>query len=158
MSNDNLEGPHPAWPGFTGMSHECYLHLASLAEGWLLELRPTPEVLGIASSWRQPRGDEARAIYVVVNGEGNCCYVGQTRPSNKSENVAALRLRQHLREPSKRENWSSYWVIPLRAETPDSFVNLLERRVALRLMVPLRHRAARRAPSRPRRPPRVIQQ
>jgi hypothetical protein len=128
------------WSGVSGMSSSIYRHLAGLAGQWLLEYRDVSETFEPGSSWERPRGDEARAVYIVVNSEGKCCYVGQTRPTRRRENVAAERLKQHLREPSKRESWACYWVIPLRPDTPDSIVDQLEKRVALRLVIPLRHK------------------
>lgn len=141
------------WTGATIMTEPCYLYLSSLAGKWLLETRPNSEKLGTLSSWSNPRGDEARAVYIVVNRHGKCCYVGQTRPTRRAENVTAVRLGQHLKESSKRENWSNYWVIPLRSDTPNHVVDLLEKQIAVRLMIPLRHSVARRTPQRPIRPP-----
>lgn len=141
------------WTGTTSINERSYLHLARLAGSWLSELRASPEILGKSPSWSNPLGDEARAVYIVVNRYGKCCYVGQTRPTSRAENVAAIRLGQHMSEPSKQENWTSYWLIPLRADTPSTFVDLLEKRIALRLMIPLRHFASRRTPPSPPRPP-----
>lgn len=145
------------WTGATIMTEPCYIYLSSLAGTWLLEPRPNSEKLGTLSSWSNPRGDEARAIYIVVNKHGKCCYVGQTRPTGRTENVAAVRLGQHMKESSKRESWSSYWVIPLRPDTPNHAVDLLEKQIAVRLMIPLRHYPARRTPRRPPRPPKPME-
>lgn len=119
------------------MTAFSYRHYAGFAERWLLEERPQQILIG--SPGVRPT-DERKAIYIVVNSRGECCYVGQTRPRSRWSGAAAARLRQHLADPSKRAEWASYWVIPLRDDTPNDVLNQLERRICLRLQIPLRHR------------------
>lgn len=138
------------WPGVVGLTTTSYRHFASLAGEWLLEERPIPVQLGSPSAAEQH--GERKAIYIVVNTDGTCCYVGQTRPRERFFNAAAARLRQHLAEESKRAQWAAYWVIPLLDNTPRHIVDLMERRIASRLLVPLRHtRRDRTAPPAPSR-------
>ncbi|MFC7310020.1 hypothetical protein ACFQVC_38110 [Streptomyces monticola] len=128
------------WTGVVPMSPERYAMLARLAGSWLEEPRPWSVRIGTDS------GRERRAVYVAVTAEGLACYCGRTRPrSALRAGAAALRIRRHCREnASKREEWAAYWVIPLVAEVPEAEVDRLERAVAARLGLPLRHRHRRR--------------
>lgn len=121
------------------MNESRYGFLSSLAGEWLLEIRASPVLISSPGGPWLARGDESQAVYIAVNRHGQACYVGQTRPTSHGEDVAARRVGQHMREPSKRASWHEYWVIPLKSDTPAYVVNLLEKRVALRLGVPLRH-------------------
>ncbi|TDD03135.1 hypothetical protein E1181_21400 [Saccharopolyspora terrae] len=122
------------------MTPDRYAGLARLAGPWLEEYRDCPILLDQCS------GSEQRAVYVVVNEDGRACYCGKTRPTRVLRHGAAvIRLRQHTRlGSSKREEWAAYWVLPLLPETPDTFVDWLERTIAARLGLPLRNRHWRR--------------
>ncbi|WP_329033883.1 hypothetical protein OHT61_00150 [Streptomyces sp. NBC_00178] len=128
------------WQGVATMTPERYAVLASLVGPWLEEYRDSPIWIG------EDSGNERRAIYIPVNGEGVACYCGRTRPERAlCGGAASVRIRQHMTESrSKREEWSAYWVLPLRADTPAVVVSELERTVAARLGVPLVNRRWRR--------------
>ncbi|AMM31623.1 hypothetical protein SA2016_0937 [Sinomonas atrocyanea] len=122
------------------MTPERYEALAGLAGSWLEERRCAPLDLD------EDSGREERAVYVVVNHDGDACYCGRTRPTRSlRRGAAATRLRQHTAGAgSKREEWRAYWVLPLRPSTPDPIVDALERTVAARLGLPLQNRRWRR--------------
>ncbi|MFI7640554.1 hypothetical protein [Nonomuraea sp. NPDC049400] len=123
------------------MTTERYAVLARLARPWLEEFRCCP--LGV----EEDSGREERAVYIVINADGMACYCGQTRPTRVLGRGAALaRLRRHTTEArSKREEWARYWVLPLLPDTPDEFVDWLERAVQARLGLPRRNRRWRRS-------------
>ncbi|GGX29181.1 hypothetical protein GCM10010353_50380 [Streptomyces chryseus] len=131
----------PAWPGVVTMTPDRYAAFARLARLWLEEFRCCP--LGID----EESGREERAVYIVVNAADMACYVGKTRPTRLVHRGAAVtRLRQHTTGArSKREEWASYWVLPLQPDTPDEFVDWLERTVQARLGLPRQNRRWRRA-------------
>lgn len=122
------------------MTPDRYDALAQLARPWLEEHRCCPLKLG------EDSGREERAVYIVVNSHGMACYCGQTRPTRLLQRGATItRIRQHTTGArSKREEWAAYWVLPLSPETPDEFVNWLERMVTARLGLPRRNRRWRR--------------
>lgn len=62
------------WQGVATMTPERYAVLASLVGPWLEEYRDSPIWIG------EDSGNERRAIYIPVNGEGVACYCGRTRP------------------------------------------------------------------------------
>lgn len=116
------------------MTPRRYHHLASLAGDSLLEPRPQPYRLGV------PYEDsEEKAVYVVTNHAGFACYVGQTRPRRALNGAAGIRLQQHLKEDSKRNEWAEFWVLPLNWSTKPTIVDWYEWTVAGRLLIPLRH-------------------
>ncbi|MEU9617124.1 hypothetical protein AB0D56_37260 [Streptomyces sp. NPDC048209] len=80
-------------------------------------------------------------MYIVVNSDGTACYCGRTRPARiVRQGAARARVRQHTRTArSKNEEWAEYWVLPLLQDTPDSFVDWLERTVQARLGLPRRN-------------------
>ncbi|MEV8547272.1 hypothetical protein [Streptomyces sp. NPDC051572] len=82
-------------------------------------------------------------MYVVVNRDGLACYAGQTRPTKAWTGAAGIRLNQHMVESSKREEWDSFWVLPLTWSTKPTIVNWYESTVAARLMLLLRRRSSR---------------
>ncbi|SFF93055.1 hypothetical protein SAMN05216251_1404 [Actinacidiphila alni] len=128
----------PSWAGVVTMTPARYRYLADLAGGNLLASWPVPHSL------RAPYdGDEEKAVYIVANREGLACYVGQTRPARAWTGAAGIRLSQHMAEPSKRDEWDSFWVLPLKWSTKPTIVDWYEATVAARLMVPLRHRRRR---------------
>ncbi|WP_344406906.1 hypothetical protein [Streptomyces longisporus] len=112
-----------------------------MAGPWLEEYRCCPFSLGDDS------GHEERAVYIVVNADDMACYAGRTRPTRLLRRGAAVtRLRGHTTGAhSKREEWARYWVLPLQPDTPDEFVDWLERTVQARLGLPRRNRRWRRA-------------
>lgn len=125
----------PTWAGVVPMTKSRYLYLADLAGGNLLESRP------IAHDFKTPYdGDEEKAVYVVVNRDGLACYTGQTRPIRSWTGAAGIRLKQHRAKPSKRDEWDTFWVLPLKWSTKPTIVDWYESTVAARLMLPLRHR------------------
>ncbi|MFJ8434851.1 hypothetical protein ACIQ9P_26470 [Kitasatospora sp. NPDC094019] len=128
------------WQGVVTMTPERYAVLADLVGQWLEEYRDSPIRIG------EDSGTERRAIYIPVNWEGVACYCGRTRPERAlGGGAASVRIGQHLAESgSKQEEWLAYWVLPLRADTPDDVVGELERTVAARLGVPLVNRRWRR--------------
>lgn len=129
------------WTGVVRMDRLRYRELAGLAGEWLEAYIDGPLRVGDSS------GHEERAIYVVENGMGMACYAGQTHPADVSRGVAGVRIRQHLREPSKAAEWELYWVIPLRPGTPDVTVDHLEHLVCSRLGLPVRNRRWQRRAS-----------
>lgn len=122
------------------MTPERYEALAGLAKPWLEEVRCAPLDID------EDSGREERAVYVVVNNDGVACYCGKTRPTRfLRRGAAADRLRQHTAgADSKREEWRAYWVLPLLPNTPDPFVDELERTVAARLGLPRQNRRWKR--------------
>ncbi|WP_316782828.1 hypothetical protein [Streptomyces sasae] len=118
-----------------------YAALAQLASPWLVEPVCCPLVLS------EDCGREERAVYIVVNADGMACYCGRTRPAGLQPRGAAVnRLRRHTTEArSKRDEWARYWVLPLQPDTPDEFVDWLERTVQARLGLPRQNRRWRRA-------------
>ncbi|MFE4336574.1 hypothetical protein ACFRQM_46730 [Streptomyces sp. NPDC056831] len=131
----------PVWPGVVTMTPDRYAAFARLARPWLEEFRCCP--LGI----KEDSGREERAVYIVVNADGMACYAGRTRPTRLLHRGAAVtRLRRHVTGArSKQEEWARYWVLPLQPDTPDEFVNWLERTVQARLGLPRQNRRWRRA-------------
>ncbi|MBR7824832.1 hypothetical protein KDK95_00825 [Actinospica sp. MGRD01-02] len=124
----------PTWDGVVPMTRSRYLYLADLAGDNLLVSRP------IAHNVNMPYdGDEEKAVYVVANRDGLACYAGQTRPSRSWTGAAGIRLKQHLAERSKRDEWDTFWVLPLKWSTKPAIIDWYERTVATRLMLPLRH-------------------
>ncbi|MCZ0210683.1 hypothetical protein EDD98_7714 [Streptomyces sp. PanSC19] len=130
----------PVWSGVVPMTPDRYAALARLASPWLEEFRCCP--LGI----EEDSGREERAVYIVVSADGMACYAGRTRPTRPLHRGAAVvRLRRHRTGArSKREEWARYWVLPLRPDTPDEFVDRLERTVQARLGLPRQNRRWRR--------------
>lgn len=126
------------WAGVVPMTRSRYLYLADLAGDNLLASRPVAQNID-----RPYDGDEEKAVYVVVNRDGLACYAGQTRPAKSWTGAAGIRLNQHMVEPSKRDEWDSFWVLPLKWSTKPTIVNWYERTGAARLMLPLRHRRSR---------------
>jgi hypothetical protein len=122
----------PVWSGVVTMTPERYAAFARLALPWLEESRCCP--LGI----EEDSGREERAVYIVVNADGMACYAGRTRPTRLlHRGAAAIRLHRHTTGArSKREAWARYWVLPLQPDTPDEFVDWLERTVQARLGLP----------------------
>lgn len=130
----------PVWSGVVSMTPDRYEALAQLAGPWLEEYRCCPLDIG------EDSGREERAVYIVVNSDGLACYCGKTRPTRFLRRGAAVtRLLEHTaRAPSKREEWAAYWVLPLLPDTPDEFVDWLERTVQARLGLPRRNRRWRK--------------
>ena len=54
------------------------------------------------------------AVYVVVGGDGRCCYVGSV---GRRAGGLAERIAEHLSDAAKRATWHTVWVLPLRADT-----------------------------------------
>lgn len=131
----------PVWSGVVTMTPDRYAALAHLARPWLEEFRCCP--LGID----EDSGQEERAVYIVVNADGMACYAGRTRPTRLPRRGAAVsRLRQHTASArSKYEEWARCWVLPLQPDTPDEFVDWLERTVQARLGLPRQNRRWRRS-------------
>ncbi len=131
----------PVWSGVVAMTPDRYAVFARLARPWLEEFRCCP--LGI----EEDSGREERAVYIVVNADGMACYCGRTRPTRPLRRGAAVaRLRRHTTGArSKREEWARYWVLPLQPDTPDEFVDWLERTVQARLGLPRQNRRWRRS-------------
>lgn len=127
-----------SFPGVVAMTEARYRHLASLAGSWLLEPR------AVAYAVSEDSGGEERAVYIAVNDAGLCCYAGQSRPRPDGRSSAHRRMRAHLREPVKAAEWSQYWVLPLRHDTPGPVIDELEDAVCARLGVPLRNTRWRR--------------
>ncbi|CAM5289212.1 hypothetical protein GCM10010329_81150 [Streptomyces spiroverticillatus] len=130
----------PVWSGVVTMAPDRYTAFARLASPWLEEFRCCP--LDI----REDSGREERAVYIVVNSEGLACYCGQTRPARpQCRGVAAARLHDHrTTSRSKHDEWARYWILPLLPDTPDEFVDRLERTVQARLGLPRRNRRWRK--------------
>ncbi|WP_411143415.1 hypothetical protein [Streptomyces sp. x-80] len=121
------------------MTQERYALLAQHAGPWLEEFRDAPVPVGTDT------GYEIRALYIAVAWDGTAIYCGRTRPRRPLRSgAAAARIGQHLREESKRAQWTAYWVLPLRADTPDAEVDRLEAVVAPSLGLPRRRRSRRR--------------
>ncbi|MEU6089308.1 hypothetical protein ABZ865_21320 [Streptomyces sp. NPDC047085] len=120
----------------TAWTDDGYAMLARLAGQWLVEPQPEPIPIGENS------GYEDKAIYIVVNRNGNACYCGKAAPTRAlTRGPTATRLSRHVNgNKSKRDEWVEYWVIPLRETTPDHVVSALEKTVAARLGIPLVHR------------------
>jgi hypothetical protein len=131
----------PTWSGVVSMTPDRYDALARLASAWLEESRCCQFDLD------EDGGREERAVYIAVNSDGMACYCGKTRPTRMLRRGAALtRIRQHTTGArSKREEWAGYWVLPLRPDTPDEFVDWLERTVQARLGLPRQNRRWRRS-------------
>ena len=55
----------------------------------------------------------ASAVYVVLDGDGRCCYVGSVR---RVTGTLADRLAEHLADPVKRALWHTVRVVPLRPD------------------------------------------
>ena len=126
------------WAGVVEMTPARYYYLASLAGDNLLTHHP------IAYNVNGPYdGDEEKAVYVIADRDGLACYAGQTRPAKSWTGAAGIRLAQHLTEPSKRLEWDTFWVLPLKWSTKPTIVDWYEGTVAARLMLPLRHRQGR---------------
>lgn len=122
------------------MTPDRYAAFARLARPWLEERRCCPFDIG------EDSGREERAVYIVVNADGLACYCGRTRPTRPLHRGAAVaRLRRHTTDArSKREEWARYWVLPLQPDTPDEFVDWLERTIQARLGLPRRNHRWRR--------------
>ena len=58
---------------------------------------------------------------------------------------ATAELANLLNGCSKREEWARYWVLPLLPDTPDEFVDWLERTIQARLGLPRQNRHWRRS-------------
>ncbi|MBZ6295903.1 hypothetical protein ACWCQJ_34625 [Streptomyces olivaceus] len=131
----------PVWSGVVTMTPDRYAAFARLAHSWLEEFRCCP------LSIEEDSGREARAVYIVINADGMACYAGRTRPTRPQHRGAAVaRLRRHRTGAhSKREEWARYWVLPLRPDTPDEFVDWLERTVQARLGLPRQNHRWRRS-------------
>lgn len=67
--------------------------------------------------------DVAAAVYVVLDVDGGCCYVGSVR---RGSGGLAGRLSEHLDDPAKRARWHCVWVVPLRPDTVDAEVRRIE--------------------------------
>ncbi|MFF7764192.1 hypothetical protein [Streptomyces griseorubiginosus] len=131
----------PIWSGVVAMTPDRYTAFASMAAPWLDEYRCCPFPV------TEDGGREERAVYIAVNTDGMACYCGQTRPARFLRRGAALtRILQHTGTArSKYEEWAAYWTLPLRPDTPDEFVNWLERTVQARLGLPRQNRRWRSA-------------
>jgi hypothetical protein len=125
------------------MSVERYRVLARLAGDALVEFRLYPVPVG------EPSGEEQKAVYVCINRRGFACYAGRTRPDTVHTDAAGRRIAQHLRSPSKRDEWCEYWTFPLADDTEPHDVDEFERAVCARLGLPLRNRRWRKARSGP---------
>ncbi len=89
-------------------------------------------------------GYEQRAIYIVVNRDDRVCYVGKTAPDDLAAEVAHRRILRHLRHWAKAEEWSTYWVLPLRHDVPKGVVAWLERKACRLFGVRLHNRVWRK--------------
>jgi hypothetical protein len=117
------------------MTPDRYDAFARLAGPWLEEHRCCQFAIG------EDSGREERAVYIAVNSDCMACYCGRTRPTRiLGGGAAVIRIHQHITAArSKCEEWAGYWVLPLVQETPDEFVDWLERTVTARLGLPRRN-------------------
>lgn len=122
------------WPGTARMDRDMYRAMAARATGYVTVLTPYETAL------TELAGIERCAIYIVVNRAGHVCYVGQTRSGVNGDGAVHERMRQHLRDASKADEWRSCWVIPLDDRTPQGHLDRIERDICARLGVPLRNR------------------
>lgn len=138
MSDDLATGATPTtapvWRGTARMDRDTYLAMAARATGYVTTLVPYANALDDLD------GIERCAIYIVVNRDGHVCYVGQTRSGVNGDGAVHERMRQHLRAPSKADEWRTCWVIPLDDRTPQPDLNRIERDICARLGVPLQNR------------------
>ena len=116
----------PRWGGTVPMTEARYQMIAGLIGPSLSEIRCEPIPIN------SPSGDEQKALYVIVNHAGYICYGGRT--SRQSSQAASKRIRrEHLQDAAKRENWSAYWVFPLKPDTSTAKMRQLEREMVSRL-------------------------
>lgn len=78
--------------------------------------------------WPVPAGrpfplDFTSAVYVVIGGDGRCCYVGSVC---RTSGGLSDRIAEHLNDPTKYLKWHSIWVLPIRSDTPLSEVRRIE--------------------------------
>jgi hypothetical protein len=64
-------------------------------------------------------------VYVICEPLERVQYVGSVHRPGSSAGVAD-RLREHLREGTKRLAWKRVWVLPLKPTTPRPVVRLVE--------------------------------
>ncbi|CAN5286436.1 hypothetical protein BH09ACT12_BH09ACT12_04940 [soil metagenome] len=128
----------PVWRGTARMDRDMYLAMAARATGYVTTLVLYPNALDDLD------GIERCAVYIVVNRLGDVCYVGQTRSGVNGDGAVHERMRQHLRDPSKADEWRMCWMIPLDDRTPQTDLNRIERDICARLGVPLQNRRWRR--------------
>jgi hypothetical protein len=107
------------------MNARTYQALTVHADRWLLRPMPDPFVLGRDAL---PRGVSA-AIYIVETRFGEVLYVGKTG-RGEGRDAVAERIREHMRETNKGAMWHQVYVIPLRAETPNRVIEIIEGVVA----------------------------
>jgi hypothetical protein len=85
------------------------------------------------------------AVYVVRDAFGHVDYVGSVcRPGNARG--AAVRIREHLRNPLKRARWHSVTFLWLRDDTPAETILAIEGAVGADLMPPSTQRLPRLLP------------
>lgn len=63
------------------------------------------------------------AVYVVLDVDGLCCYVGSVR---RGSGGLAGRVTEHLSDPAKRARWHTVWVVPLCPDTGETEVRRIE--------------------------------
>lgn len=70
-----------------------------------------------------------RGVYVVIDPEGVCAYVGKAFSLRDSQRVRD-RIKVHVSDLSKRDAFAHYYLLPLRAATPGRQVEVIEGWVA----------------------------
>lgn len=83
-----------------------------------------PYVVGVESA---PAG--VRGVYVVLDPNEVCAYVGKAFSLNDSRRVNE-RIRTHVRDLGKRDAFSHFYLLPLRKDTSPRQVEVVEGWVA----------------------------
>jgi len=131
------------FPGWVEMTPERYALLAEAAGEWLDgPPRDSGSAVGTSSGYEQ------RCVYIVANRDDLVCYVGKSAPDDLGTQAAHRRILQHLRHWAKAEEWSTYWVLPLRCDVPETVIDRLEREGCRLFGVRLRNRMWRKAAAR----------
>lgn len=101
------------------MNPTTYRTLCSYAGSRLLWSHPWPVPAVVPFPLHVPA-----AVYVVVDDDDRCCYVGSVY--RRSDRGLADRLAEHLEDPAKRVLWHIVWVLPLHPHTGRPEVRRIE--------------------------------
>jgi hypothetical protein len=86
-------------------------------------------ILGPFTIGRDALPPGQRGVYVVMDPEGVCAYVGKAFALRDSQRVQG-RIREHVTDLQKRDAFAEVYLIPLKATTPPRRVEMVEGWVA----------------------------
>lgn len=105
----------------------AWAHIVNSGRPYLRDLDQDPFKLWQLDPWLLPGSSVDGPLVYVVLGHQRVQYVGQTRRSLQQ------RLREHLHEESKGQDWSHVGAMALVSRTPKGVLDALEVRASLAL-------------------------